>query len=79
MTLTATIHHEHDTPWLYITSHATRGAPICVYDAPLNLSTKTTTKAEIDYAHEKTGLSRADLYDAVRTHNRGENRRHQAA
>lgn len=76
MTLTAQIVLEAGRPWLYITSHATHGEPLCVYDAPVDLASKTSIKAEIDFAHERSGMSRADLYDVFRV---GRREHHRAA
>lgn len=70
MSLTAHIQNQNGQPWLYITSHSTRGTPLCVFDAPLDLSNKKVAKAEIDFAHERSGMSRPDLYDAIRAYNR---------
>ena len=73
MTLEAHITTErHNQPWLWITAPNTAGTRSVIFDAPLNLSTKSTTKAEIDFAHERSGIPRPDLYDAIRTYRRGE-------
>jgi hypothetical protein len=77
MTLTAHITNHADTPWLTITNHATTNGAIITFDAPLNLTTKKTTKAEIDHAHHHTGIPRADLYDAIRTYNHQRGKRGQ--
>jgi hypothetical protein len=68
MILTAHILLEDTTPWLYITAPpiAAGGERLCIFDAPLNLTSKHTIKLEIDHAHEQTGIPRPDLYDAFR-------------
>jgi hypothetical protein len=70
--MTARVCHHQDQPWLVIVAppHTTGADPIVIYDGPLNLTTKTTTKAEIDWAHERSGMPRPDLYDAIRLYER---------
>ena len=73
MSLTAYIRDEAGQPWLYITAPGTVGAePFCVFDAPVDLRTKATIKAEIDWAHERSGMPRPDLYDVFRAYRRNE-------
>lgn len=70
MTLQAHITTEAGQPWLWITQPGqATGERWCVFDAPLDLRTKQTTKAEIDFAHERSGIPRPDLYDAIRAYN----------
>lgn len=58
----------------HLTTHITkgwieiRGPAGIVYDGPLDLSSKQRTKVEIDWIHEKTGLDRPSLYDAIRSY-----------
>jgi hypothetical protein len=70
MSLTAHITVEDDQPWLYITAPnpVAGGEPLCIFDAPLNLKDKHTTKLEIDFAHDQTGMPRPDLYDTFRAY-----------
>jgi hypothetical protein len=72
VSLTARVCQHHDQPWMVIEAAPENqgGRPIVVYDGPLNLHSKATTKAEIDWAHERSGVSRADLYDALRLYER---------
>jgi hypothetical protein len=70
MSLTAEIHTDNRQPWLYITAPnpITGAMATIIYDGPIDLTTKAKIKAEIDWAHEKTGMARPDLYDAVRAY-----------
>ncbi len=69
MTLRAAIITTNGLPWLYVTAPGpSAGEAFCVYDAPLNLSSKKTVKAEIDFCHERTGMPRPDLYDVFRAY-----------
>lgn len=79
MTLEAHITTEADQPWLWVTAPTPAGTRCIVFDAPLNLSTKQSTKAEIDFAHLRSGIGRPDLYDAIRQYRRGEKASHAAA
>lgn len=70
MSLTAIIRDEAGQPWLYITAPGPAGGdPFCVFDAPVDLRTKATIKSEIDWAHERSGMPRPDLYDTFRAYN----------
>ena len=68
MSLTAHIRLESGQPWLYIQtpSPIAGAAPLCIFDAPLNLRDKHSIKLEIDYAHDMTGMTRPGLYDTFR-------------
>lgn len=69
MPLEAHITVEGTQPWLYITQPgAAQGERFCVFDAPLDLRTKRAIKAEIEWAHERSGMSRPDLYDVFRSY-----------
>ena len=73
MSLTAYIRDEAGQAWLYVTTRGTvSGEEFCVFDAPVDLRSKHTIKTEIDFAHERSGMPRADLYDTFRayTHTR---------
>ena len=76
MSLTAHILLEDGQPWLYIQAPpvVAGGAPLCIFDAPLNLTSKHTIKLEIDYAHDKTGIPRPDLYDTFRAYQAAQRR-----
>lgn len=66
--LYATVTRQHQHVLLLI--HGPCG---CIHTAEIVPDTRSDwTRAEFNWAHEKTGIPRADLYDAVRDFNRGE-------
>lgn len=70
MTLAARICHHDDQPWLVVEAPPliAGGDPIVVYDGPFDMRSKAVIKREIDWAFEKTGMPRPDLYDAYRAY-----------
>lgn len=68
--LSAYIRDEAGQPWLYVTapSGVQGGAEWIVFDAPVDVRSKHTVKVEIDYAHERSGMPRPDLYDVFRAY-----------
>jgi hypothetical protein len=72
VSLTARICRHEGQPWLVVEAPplAAGGDRLVVYDGPFNTTSKQTIKAEIDWAHEKTGMPRPDLYDAYRAYQR---------
>lgn len=80
MSLQAHITTENGTPWLYITRPGpSSGTRFCILDMPLDLRTKHSTKLEIDFAFERSGMSRPDLYDIVRQYQHEQRKAHRAA
>lgn len=53
-------------PWMVVEARGQSGLPVCVYDGPLDLSSKKVIRAEIDWIHQQTGVPRPDLYDCIR-------------
>lgn len=69
MTLQAKITNHDGTAWLYVTAPGKAAdMRFVLYDGPLDLTSKASIKAEIDWAHDKTGIPRPDLYDTVRAY-----------
>jgi len=81
MSLTARIIDHGSESWLIVEASPLHlgGDPLIVYDAPVDVSTKQTIRSEIDWAHDKTGMPRPDLYDAFRAYQAATRRRAPAA